>query len=111
MSESEIDALYVAFVLITPNAADTHVWCVSRHRHFINRHPSGTLNRAEFFRHYGSNHTQDVSDRLFDLIDTNKNGTIDVEEWVVAKSIIEAGDLEQKLKCGLLTCVTIIEVV
>jgi len=26
--------------------------------------------------------------------------TIDIDEWVVAKKITEAGDLEDKLKCG-----------
>jgi hypothetical protein len=36
-------------------------------------------------------------------MDKNKDGTIDINEWAVAKNIIEAGELEEKLKCGLST--------
>jgi hypothetical protein len=62
------------------------------------------LNRIEFYRLYGSNLTREVSDSLFDLIDKNKDGAIDIDEWVVAKNILGAGRLELKLKCGLSMC-------
>jgi Ca2+-binding EF-hand superfamily protein len=78
--------------------------CASRRQQFVNQHPTGYLNKADFFRHYGSTLKQEVSDHLFDLIDTNKDETIDIDEWVVAKKITEAGNLEDKLKCALLTC-------
>jgi hypothetical protein len=76
------------------------VGCISRRRQFIKQYPSGCLNRGDFFLHYGSSYTQEASDRLFDLIDQNKDGTIDTNEWVIAKNLIQAGGLGKKLKCG-----------
>ena len=40
-----------------------------------------------------------MSDHLFNIIDTNKNNSIDCDEWVCARRLLDAGTLEEKLKC------------
>jgi len=52
---------------------------------------TGTLSKDEFYYYYGTQYPRTVSDHLFDLIDTDNNKYIDIDEWVYAKNILEAG--------------------
>ena len=74
-----------------------------RRSEFRRRHPSGGIDKSEFFQRYGEprGHTPEVSGHLFDLIDLNKNGWIDCDEWICAERILNTGKLEEQLKCAL----------
>jgi hypothetical protein len=63
-------------------------------------HPNGRLEKDAFFSIYGKRGGRVVSDHLFDLVDKDKSGSIDMSEWAIAKNILEAGSHDDRLRCA-----------
>jgi Ca2+-binding EF-hand superfamily protein len=66
----------------------------------MDKHPTGRLEKDEFFGLYGTGDERGVTDHLFDLVDKDKNGSIEMNEWVIAKKILEAGSQDERLRCA-----------
>lgn len=75
---------------------DTHI--EELRQQFIARHLNGRIGKDEFFKFYGAQNGRDATDHLFDLIDKDKNGSIDMNEWVFAEKILEAGNHEDRIR-------------
>jgi hypothetical protein len=96
LHDAQIETLYVMLYFCVAPAHRSQ----TRRQQFLEKHPSGHLGKDEFFNLYGAQYRRSVSDHLFDLIDTNKDRSIDMNEWVIAKNILEAGSQRERLRCA-----------
>jgi Ca2+-binding EF-hand superfamily protein len=102
LDDSEIERLCVALPLFNLRLIVIYPF---RRQQFESKHGLGTLSKNEFYAHYGAQYTRAYSDHLFDLIDKDNNGCIDIDEWVFAKNVLEVGGTK-RLRCACPPCQT-----
>jgi hypothetical protein len=98
LPDTQIETLYVIIYLFC--VAPAYRLPTRQQDFMLKCSASGRLGKDEFFDEYGTQYGRGVADHLFDLIDKDKNGSIDMNEWVMAKKILEAGSQDERLRCA-----------
>ena len=69
---------------------------------FIEKHPSGCINRKDFHdivsECYPSKNYAKIEKNLFNMYDTDRNGTINFKEFMMALYIMSSGSPEENLR-------------
>ena len=69
---------------------------------FIDKHPSGNINRKDFSdiikECYPSKDYSKIEQKLFNMYDVDRNGTINFKEFMMALYIMSEGTPEQNLR-------------
>ena len=68
----------------------------------MQQNPTGVVDRETFIRLTTSACGADAGymfGRIFDVWDSNRDGSVDFKEFITSTSVMLHGDLEQKLRC------------